>query len=91
MTPAKNIGLQDQDLLTDILASEKMLTGSYNTFTNECATQQLRDEFLNILNEEHQMQADVFTEMKKRGWYPTPAAQQQMMDQAKQKFQSSRP
>lgn len=83
--------MQDQELMNDLLASEKMLTGTYNAFTNECATQQVRDEFLNILNEEHQMQADVFSEMKKRGWYPTPAAQQQMIDQAKQKFQNAKP
>ncbi|MCI9576366.1 MAG: spore coat protein [Clostridiales bacterium] len=83
--------MQDQELINDLLASEKMLTGTYNTFTNECATQQVRDEFLNLLNEEHQMQADVFSEMKKRGWYPTPAAQQQMIDQARQKFQNAKP
>ena len=84
-------GMQDKEIMDDVLASEKAITGSYNIFTNECATQQIRDEFLNILNEEHQIQADVFDEMKKRGWYPTPNAEQKMIDQAKQKFQNEKP
>lgn len=84
-------GMQDQEMINDLLASEKTLTGTYNTFTNECATPKVRNEFLNLLNEEHQMQADLFLEMNKRGWYPTPAAQQQMVEQAKTKFQNARP
>lgn len=83
--------MQDRELIEDILASEKAVTGTYNTFTNECATAQIRDEFLNILNEEHQIQADVFNEMKKRGWYPTPNAEQAKIDAAKQKFQNAKP
>lgn len=80
--------LQDKDILNDVLASQKELTGTYNAFSNECATPAVRDEFLNILNEEHQIQADVFEEMQKHGWYPTPAAEQQKIQQAKQKFQN---
>ena len=83
--------MQDKDLMNDLLASEKAVTSTYNTFTNECATAQVRDEFLNILNEEHQIQASVFDEMKKRGWYPTPSAEQEKIDQAKQKFQNEKP
>lgn len=86
-----NMSMQEKELFDDILSSQKFVTGTYNTFTNECSTANVRDEFLSILNEEHQMQADVFDEMKKRGWYPTPAAEQQKIDQTKQKFQSSRP
>lgn len=84
-------GLQDKEIMNDLLASEKAMTGSYDLLTNECATAQVRNEFLNILNEEHQIQADVFDEMKKRGWYPTPAAQQKMVDEARQKFQNEKP
>lgn len=79
--------LPEQELMNDVLASQKYVTDSYNTFTNECATPNIRNEFMRILTEEHQIQAEVFDEMKKRGWYETPAAQQQKIDQAKQKFQ----
>ncbi len=83
--------MQDKELMDDVLASEKAMTGSYNTFTNECSTARVRDEFLNILNDAHQIQASVFDEMKKRGWYPTPAAEQNRIAQARQKFQNEKP
>ncbi len=80
--------MQEKEILNDVLASEKAVTGAYNAFANECATPNVRDEFMRILTEEHQIQADVFDEMQKRGWYPTPAAEQQKIQQAKQKFQN---
>lgn len=80
--------MQDKEVLLDVLSSQKAITSTYNTFTNECATPNVRNEFMNILNEEHQLQAQIFDEMHKRGWYPTPAAEQQKIDQAKQKFQN---
>ena len=83
--------MQDRDLMDDVLASEKAATGAYNTFTNECSTPQVRDTFLDILNDEHRMQADVFDEMKKRGWYTTPVAEEQNVRKAKQKFQNAKP
>ncbi len=84
-------GMQDKERMNDVLASEKAMTSSYNTFTNECTTAKVRDGFLNILNEEHQLQSAVFDEMQKRGWYPTPPAEQQMIDAAKQKYLAEKP
>ena len=80
--------MQEKEILEDVLTSQKAVTSAYNNFTNECATPNIRNEFLNILTEEHQIQAEVFDEMKKRGWYPTPAADQQKVQQAKMKFQN---
>ena len=80
--------MQEKEILNDVLTSQKAVTGAYNNFANECATPNIRDEFMRILTEEHQIQADVFDEMQKRGWYPTPAAEQQKIQQAKQKFQN---
>ena len=79
--------LSDEEIMNDILSSQKHITGVYNTFSNECTHQALRNDFLNILREEHNIQVDVFTEMQKRGWYAQPEAQQQMIDQTKTKFQ----
>ncbi|NLG92051.1 MAG: spore coat protein [Clostridiales bacterium] len=80
--------MQDKEILTDVLTSQKHLTETYNSFANECATPNVRDEFMRILEDEHKIQAEVFDDMKKRGWYPTPAAEQQKIQQAKQKFQN---
>jgi spore coat protein CotF len=82
--------LPEKDLMTDVLSSQKFITDTYNTFTNECATPDIRNGFMSILNEEHQIQAEVFDLMKQRGWYQTPAADQQKVDQTKQKYQNER-
>lgn len=79
----------DKDMMTDMLSSQKFITESYNSFANECATPAVKSQFINILNEEHQIQNEVFTEMQKRGWYPTEAADQNKINQAKQKFNSA--
>lgn len=82
--------IPEKDMMNDVLASQKFITDSYNTFTNECATPNVRDQFLRLLGEEHQIQAEVFDLMHQRGWYPTPAADQQKMQQAKQKFENAK-
>ena len=80
--------LSVEEIMNDILSSQKHITGVYNTFSNECTHQAMRNDFLNILREEHNIQVDVFTEMQKRGWYAPPEAQQQMIDQTNTKFQN---
>lgn len=80
--------LPERDLMNDVLSSQKFMSDTYNTFTNECATPNVRDGFMSILSEEHQIQSEVFDLMKQRGWYQTPAADQQKVSQAKQQYQS---
>ena len=82
-----NTQFGDKDIMTDLLSSQKFVTDGYNTFSSECACPSLRSDVLNILNEEHHIQSEVFTEMHKRGWYPTEAADQNKITQVRQKFQ----
>lgn len=86
MSQSGSIAMQDKEMLEDVLTSQKQITGLYNVYANECATPAIRDEMLNILHEEHCIQADVFMEMQKRGWYPTPMAEEQKIQSTKQKF-----
>jgi len=79
--------LTDKEIMEDMLSTQKSVTGMYNTFSNECTHQPLREDFLNILREEHNIQASVFTEMKNRGWYTPAPAQEQMVNQVRTKFQ----
>ncbi len=83
--------LGDKELLNDALDTQKMISGAYNAFANECAAPEVRNDFLAILQDEHMIQADVFTEMQKRGWYPLQQADQAQVTQAKQKFENMRP
>ena len=86
MENVTNQSFNDQVILDDALLSQKFLTDDYNEFACECASAELRNEFMNILNEEHQIQADIYDEMAKRGWYKTEPAEQQKINQAKTKF-----
>ena len=78
--------LNDREMLTDALSSEKFMTENYNQYANECASPSLMNEFMNLLSEEHQIQHEVFTELQKRGWYQVEAADEQKIQQAKQKY-----
>ena len=78
--------MQDKEFMNDVLSSQKHITGTYSTFANECAGKMIRDDLLSILREEHEIQADVFNEITTRGWYQTTPAEQQKIDQAKQKY-----
>ena len=86
MSQNGSIAMQDKEMLEDVLTSQKQITGLYNTYANECATTAIRDEMMNILHDEHDIQADIFMEMQKRGWYPTPMAEVQKIQSTKQKF-----
>jgi spore coat protein CotF len=78
--------LTDKEMLTDTLASQKMIESVYNTFASECANQKLRDEFINILREEHDISYSVFQEMSQRGWYQTKVADANEVTQTKNKY-----
>lgn len=83
-----NQNMGDKEIMNDTLASQKFISSSYDTYANECATPNIRDEFLNILKDEHQIQAEIFTEIQKRGWYQIKPADEQQVTQAKQKYQN---
>ena len=76
----------EKEFIEDALDFQKHVTGLYNTFAGECKCNEMRKDFLNILNDEHQIQADIFNEMSVRGWYSTTNAEQQKIDCVKQKF-----
>lgn len=80
---------QEKEILGDALCSEKNATNLFNTYSNECVHDNLRDTMLNILADEHSLQNDVFNTMHDKGYYPTPEAQQNKINEARQKFSAS--
>ena len=80
--------MQEKSIMTDLLTVEKMLACNYSTFANECATQGVRTDVMNLLIDQHKIQAEVFDLMVSKGWYPTEPAEQQKIEKAKQKFMS---
>lgn len=76
----------DEKMMHDLLYSQKQITENYNNITNECTKPQIRDIFINLLNEEHQIQSDIVDEMTKRSWLSSTSAEQQRVQQVKQKY-----
>ena len=78
--------LREKELLQDSLISQKLITGSYNTFAGECVNEQLRGAFLNILEDEHCIQADIFGQLQSNGWYQVEPADVKKIEKARNKF-----
>lgn len=79
----------EKEILADALEAEKSATALYNCIANECVHANIRETILHALEQEHAIQVDVFNAMHARGFYPTPTAEQQKVDQAIQKFAAS--
>ncbi|MBO5160405.1 MAG: spore coat protein [Lachnospiraceae bacterium] len=79
----------DKEVLNDGLCAQKASTGKFNMAANECVHSQVRDTMLNILEQEHSIQYDVFNMMHKRGFYETPAAEDKKVSDAKMKYAQS--
>ncbi|MDE5777158.1 MAG: spore coat protein [Lachnospiraceae bacterium] len=77
---------QEKEVLGDALCAQKSATNLFNTYSNECVHDNLRNTMLDILADEHTLQNDVFNTMHDMGYYPTPDAQQNKIDEAKQKY-----
>ena len=76
----------DKEILADALTAEKTATNNYNMLANECVHDSVRDAILKCLEQEHCIQEDVFNMMHERGYYPTPDADVNKVEGAKQKF-----
>ena len=76
----------EKEILGDALATQKTATANFNMSANECVHEDVRQTMMKILNEEHSIQQDVFNMMHAKGYYPTPAAEQQKVQETKQQF-----
>ena len=81
--------MSDKERMEDTLSDHKFITSEYNTYTSEAATPGVWNTMMNILNEEHHIQQDIWKEMNSRGWYPVEKAEENKLTQAKQKFSTS--
>ena len=81
-----NQTLNDKEMVFDSIASQKLIGSTYNTYTNECVNPKIRNDFINILKEEHDIQYDLFTEAQKRGWYLVQPADVNQITATKQKY-----
>lgn len=78
--------MDDQLIMADILTTVKGAADLYLHGTIESATVNIHQAFDQKLNDTLQMQNDIYTKMSQRGWFPPQQAEQQKIDQARQKF-----
>ena len=76
----------ENEIYGDALAAQKATTGLFNMAANECTHEDIRKTMMNILNQEHEIQKDVFDSMHAAGYYPTPAADEKKVQDTKQRF-----
>ena len=79
----------EKEILGDALTTAKATTSHFDTFSNECSHEKVRNTMLNILADEHDIQDDLFHIMSDKGYYPTPEAESKKVEMAKQKYQAS--
>lgn len=78
--------MSEQEILTDLLTSEKHVTSTVNTFITESTCANLTQNLKNILTEEHSIHENLYKIMNQKGWYPTTDAEAQEVQKAKDKF-----
>ena len=83
--------MNDQELLADLLFSEKKMSGNYNEFASECVNTRLKDTFIDLLTQGHNAQSRLFQTAQQKGWYQVEEAQAQKVNQAEQKFTNQMP
>lgn len=83
--------MTDQEWVTDLILGEKKMSGNYDTYASECVNVQLRDQFLQILNQGHQTQSDLFKKAQSKGWYQVEQAADSKVSTAYQKFSNATP
>ena len=83
--------MKENEIITDLLLTEKKMSTNYNLFASECTNVQLRDTFVNLLTQGHKTQTELFETGKQKGWYTVEQAQPQQISQAEQKFSNQTP
>ena len=81
-----NQTMKEKELMTDLLCSQKFVTGVYNTFCNEASTPAMRSCLSSILQDEHRVQEELFNEMSNKGYYKVEMAEDTKLNAEKQKF-----
>lgn len=79
-------GMTDKDYLSEFLHAQKQLAANYNYYAGECVNTELRASMLTLLDEEHDIQSDIFDQMHARGWYQVKGADPAEVATVKTKF-----
>ena len=78
----------DEARMTDLLNSQKHITGVYNSYLCETETEAVKKCLSGILMDEHRIQNEIFDKMQKNGWYQTEKAEEAKLMETRMKYAS---
>lgn len=78
--------MNDRDIMENLLLTTKGVCDLFMHGSIESSTANVHQAFTTALNDSLSMQDSIYKEMANHGWYTTDQAQQQKIDQVKQKF-----
>ena len=78
--------MNDQAIMENILLTTKGVCDLYMHGAIESSTQNVHQTFDTALQDSLCMQSEIYGKMASKGWYPTQQAEQQKIDQVRQKF-----
>lgn len=79
--------MQDREMTTDLLGTEKKAGEDYNRFATEAAHPQVKEVFLGLLREEQGISHTLFSMMQTRGWYEVEEAPCEKREALKKQFE----
>ena len=86
--------MNEQELMHNLLASEKQVISAYSTGITETSCTNLRNTLVNNFKNAQDIQYKIFDTMRQKGWYPTKDAPesdvQQLKDESNQMMNSLR-
>ncbi|AZV58122.1 spore coat protein [Clostridium sp. AWRP] len=75
--------MNEQELMHDLLASEKQVISAYSTGITETSCTNLRNTLVNNFKSAQDIQYKIFDTMRQKGWYPTKDATESDVQQLK--------
>ena len=78
--------MNDQMIMQNILLTTKGVCDLYMHGAIESGTANVKQTFDGALNDSLCMQGDIYQKMASKGWYPAQQADQQQIDQVRQKY-----
>ena len=78
--------MNDRDIMENLLLTTKGICDLFMHGSIESSTANVHQTFTTALNSSLSMQDSIYKEMSNNGWYTSEQAQQQKINQVKQKF-----
>ena len=78
--------MNDKELFEDLLLTVKGGSDLYLHGTIESSTQNIHCTFDKALTDSLKMQNEIYSKMSQKGWYPSEQADQNKINQARQRF-----